>query len=115
MGTVILTVQFDPDDGSAASDGVSATAVLKVCITSIRPSNGSTGNCPDIGLATITPIKAARFEGITTRPGHDGKGRWGRIWADDARSCLHGTFGWAAHDGSATLLGIWTAVAESNL
>lgn len=113
VGTVILTVRYDPDEGSAAYGEV-LSASFNVRITDIRPPNGATGNSPDIVLAAHTPVHVDTFGGNTTRQGHDGKGRWGGTWVDNARSRLHGTFGWTASDGSATLLGTWTAIAESD-
>ena len=51
----------------------------------------------------------APFEGATEAAGIEGGGEWGARWSDGKGRSMGGTFGFAAGDGSVTLLGAFSA------
>ena len=58
---------------------------------------------------TEFPADGGAFSGETAAAGVAGSGRWGGRWSDGRGETMGGTFGFAAANGSVSLLGAFTA------
>ena len=79
-------------------------------VDGFRSLSGKALENPSITLApTSFPADGDPFSGETTATGVAGNGKWGGRWSDGEGRSMGGTFGFAATDGSVSVLGAFSA------
>ena len=79
-------------------------------VDGFRTLSGEALAAPAVTLSqTKFPAGGGAFSGETAAAGVAGGGKWGGRWSDGRGETMGGTFGFAADDGSVSLLGAFTA------
>ena len=79
-------------------------------VDGFRALSGKALGAPAVTLSqTGFPANGDPFSGETTATGVAGGGKWGGRWSDGRGETMGGTFGFAAGDGSVSLLGAFSA------